>query len=100
MNTQEILEYWSNKGEPLFTYKLPQLDSLRLLEETIKYLTQIGLPRESAPALSFDLWDRITIPTPNQVLGIDFEVLNDYLMIGSNGSGDPICIDLNIVNRE
>jgi hypothetical protein len=47
----------------------------------------------------FDSWDGEALSTPNQVLGIVFEELKDYLMIGSNSSGDPICIDLEINNE-
>src|SRR4051812_15556946 len=99
MNTQSIQKYWSDRGETLYTYKLLQLDSPKILKETKEYLIQCGLPRGSAPALSFDFWEAEIIPTPNQILGIDFEGLEEYLMIGSNGSGDPICIDLNLMNQ-
>ena len=30
----------------------------------------------------------------DEVLSIDFDGLNNYLMFGSNGCGDPVCIDL------
>jgi len=99
LSNQSIRKYWSSKGELLYTYKLSQLDNPRLLKSTIEYLSQCGFPRQSAPALSFDYWDKETIPTPNQVLGIDLEELENYLMIGNNGSGDPICIDLDLVNQ-
>lgn len=44
---------------------------------------------------SFDNCNEPTMPTPSQVFNIDLDELNDYLMIGGNGSGNPICIDLN-----
>src|SRR5687767_1957358 len=99
MDTQSIKKHWSDKGENLYTYKMSQLDNNRLNERTRRFLTEYGLPRDAAPGLSFDSWESETIPTPNQVLRIDFEELHDYLMIGSNGSGDPICIDLKTNNE-
>jgi SUKH-4 immunity protein len=99
MDTLSIKKYWTDKGEALYSYKRSQLDNKRLNEITRRFLAECGLPKDAAPGLSFDNWESETIPTPNQVLRIDFEELNDYLMIGSNGSGDPICIDLKSNNE-
>jgi hypothetical protein len=99
MNTQSIRKYWSDIGETLYTYKLPQLSNPMLLKETIEFLSECGLPNNVAPGISFDFWNSETIPTPDQVLHIEFDGLEHYLMIGSNGSGDPVCIDLEINNE-
>lgn len=94
MMLQQIKEYWINKGEDLNTYKLSQLNNPRLSKPTIDFLMNCGMPSSAAPFLSFDDCQLETIPTPNQVFGIEIDQLNDYLWIGSNGSGDPVCIDL------
>jgi hypothetical protein len=99
MDIHQIKKYWSDTGEELYTYKSSQLDNPRLSDTTIDFLVNCGLPDSCAPMLSFDDCDNATIPTPNQVFNIDIDELNDYLMIGSNGSGDPICIDLNNENE-
>jgi hypothetical protein len=99
MDTQSIKKYWIDKGEVLYTCKMSQLDNERLLINTSRFRCECGLPGDAAPGLSFDSWDGEALSTPNQVLGIVFEELQDYLMIGSNSSGDPICIDLEINNE-
>ena len=99
MNIQQINKYWADKEEKLCTYKSLQLDNPRLLKSTFDFLTSCGLPESCAPGLSFDKYGETTISTPNQVFSIDIAELNDYLMIGSNGNGDPVCIDLNNQNE-
>ena len=99
MDIQQINKYWADTDEELYTYKSSQLDNSRLSRTTINFLINCGLPDSCAPGLSFDDCEVITIPTPNQVFHIEIDELNDYLMIGSNGSGDPICIDLNLQNE-
>ncbi len=99
MDIHQIKKYWADIGEKLYTYNLSQLDNPRLLKTTNDFLINCGLPNSCAPGLSFNDSEQTTIQTPNQVLHIDFDELNDYLMIGNNGSGDPICIDLNNENE-
>ena len=99
MNIHQINKYWADNKEELCTYKSFQCDNPRILKSTIDFLINCGLPKSCAPGLSFDKYHETTIPTPNQVFKIDIDELNDYLMIGSNGSGDPVCIDLNNENE-
>ena len=99
MDIHQIIKYWTDNEEVLYSYKPSQLDNQRLLKTTIDFLINCGLPDSCAPGLSFYECNATTIPTPNQVFNIDIEELNDYLMIGSNGSGDPLCIDLNNNNE-
>ncbi|WP_416437703.1 hypothetical protein [Phnomibacter sp. MR] len=99
MDIHQIKKYWTNTDEELYTYKPSQLENPRLLQTTIDFLVNCGLPDSCAPGLSFDECNGTAIPTPNQVFNIDIDELNDYLMIGSNGSGDPVCIDLNNKNE-
>ena len=99
MNIQQIKKYWIDNDEKLNSYKLSQLDNPRLSKATIDFLVNCGLPGSCAPFLFFDDCETPTIPTPNQVFSIDIEELNDYLWIGSNGYGDPVCIDLNNNNE-
>lgn len=101
MDIQQIIEYWAGTEVRLYTYKPSQLDNLPLSKATINFLVNCGLPDSCAPGLSFDNCNASTIPTPNQIFDIDIDIeeLNDFLMIGSNGSGDPICIDLKNENE-
>jgi hypothetical protein len=99
MNIHQINKYWTDSEEKLYAYKPSQLDNPRLLRATIDFLTNCGLPNSCAPGLSFHRYDDTTVLTPNQVFNIDLDELNEYLMIGSNGCGDPVCIDLNTENE-
>ena len=99
MDINQIKKYWTNSEEQIYTYKSSQLLNSRLLSTTIEYLINCGLPDGCAPGLSFNNCDKATIPTPNDIFNLSFEELNDFLMIGSNGCGDPVCIDLNSNNE-
>jgi hypothetical protein len=99
MNIHQIIKYWANTEEMLYAYKPSQLDNPRLSKATIDFLVNCGLPDSCTPGLSFDNCNEPTVPTPNQLFNIDLDELNDYLIIGGNGSGDPICIDLNNENE-
>lgn len=99
MNSEQIRNYWKDNGEKLNAYRPSQLSNARLLKDTIDFLVECGLPDSCAPFLTFEDWDGEPIKTPNQVLDIEFEGLDNYLWIGSNGSGDPICIDLENKNE-
>jgi hypothetical protein len=94
MDIYQINKYWSDSEEKLCIYNTSQLYNPRLLKSTSDFLIQCGMPESCAPGLSFNHYEQADIPTPNEVFNIYIDELKDYLMIGSNGSGDPICIDL------
>lgn len=94
MDIQAYKKYWSNAGETLNTYSPVQVDTTKIDNETFVFLTNWGLPSDAAPFLGFGEVQEGKLLTPNQILQIDFYGLDDYLMFGSNGSGDPICIDV------
>src|SRR5689334_2776241 len=99
MTIQQIKNYWIEDGQELHNYKPSQLANPRLSASNISFLVNCGLPASCAPFLSFDDCQAATIPTPNDVFTINMEELDDYLWIGSNGYGDPVCIDLNHDNE-
>ncbi|AXY73556.1 hypothetical protein D3H65_05990 [Paraflavitalea soli] len=94
MTLEQIEKYWTDRSLKLNKYQLSQLNIPRLLSTTKDYLIYGGLPDSCAPGLSFEACVFEVIPSPNEVFNIDLDELDDYLMIGSNDSGDPICIDL------
>jgi hypothetical protein len=93
MDIEAYKKYWSDNGEMLYTYSLVKVDSGKVDRDTFVFLTACGLPSDAAPFLSFSQMHGQKLLTPNQIFRIDFEYLDDYLMFGSNGSGDPLCID-------
>ncbi|MEO8066178.1 MAG: SUKH-4 family immunity protein [Flavobacteriales bacterium] len=52
-----------------------------------------GLPEDAAPFLSFQLFAKASLPSPSELFGIDLD-LSGFRALGTTGSGDPICLDL------
>jgi hypothetical protein len=95
MDYNQIETYWRKRKEKMCRYSIAQLSNPRLLNATIDFLVECGMPETCAPMLSFDNWGKKTIPSLKNIFHRDFEWLDDYIHIGDNNSGDPICIDLN-----
>jgi hypothetical protein len=93
MDIQQLKKYWEDNGEHLYTYSPSHLDKAKVDNETFIFLTTCGLPSDAPPFLTFGELQEDKLRTPNQVLRIDFKGLGDYLMLGGNGPGDPVCID-------
>jgi SUKH-4 immunity protein len=95
MDYTQVEKYWRKRKERMQKYTAEQLNDPRLLEITIKFLVECGMPESCAPMLSFDNWGKNTIPSLKNSFHRVFDWLDNYLHIGDNNSGDPICIDLN-----
>ncbi len=93
MDIQQLKKYWKDNGEQLYIYSPSHVDKAKIDNETFLFLTTCGLPSDAAPFLSFGEIREDKLWTPNQVFKINVEGLDDYLMFGGNGSGDPVCID-------
>lgn len=55
-------------------------------------MIEAGLPEEAAPFLGFQRPVTGPLPTLSEYFGLS-DTFRRYRVIGSNGSGDPICID-------
>ena len=99
MDIQQLKKYWEDNSEQLYTYSPSHVDKGKVDNETFLFLTTCGLPSDAAPFLSFSELQEDKLRTPNAVFKIDFEGLDDYLMFGSNDSGDPVCIDTTSDNQ-
>lgn len=93
MNLGTYQKYWSDCGEKLYTYSPDLVDRIKVDQDTFIFLTTIGLPVDAAPFLNFSEIKENKLQTPKQIFGIELEGLDHYLVFGSTGSGDPICID-------
>lgn len=67
-------------------------------QKSAQFLVQAGLPKSCAPFLSFDevgkgLPKLVSVWRLDGVAGIDTAFLDRYLTLGSDGAGNPICID-------
>lgn len=78
----------------------PDLEVLaQIPEDSARFLVEAGLPRSCAPFLSFDevgkgLPKLITVWRLDCVSGVDTDFLSRYHTLGSDGAGNPLCIDI------
>jgi hypothetical protein len=79
---------WDEKE--LNKFKVEDFNGLNVNDFTIGFLTNIGLPDSAAPFLSFD---RQELKTIKEIYDTQNESDRFLIDIGSDGAGDPICID-------
>ncbi len=98
MTPKEFKNTWGsdNGFSRLFTIKRSQLELLDLNIITTDFLNESGLPDSAAPYLSFiddsqDVFKGINRLT-NQYNFLD-ERFSKYIVIGSDGNGDPVVIN-------
>ncbi|WP_075589680.1 SUKH-4 family immunity protein [Labilibacter marinus] len=88
---------WSEKFESIIIYDTRRIENYEFDKPTAMFLTTVGLPKDSAPFLSFaennDIqYEGILRLTDYfDFLETEFE---KYIVIGSNGNGDQIVIDV------
>lgn len=107
MTISERIQLLSKRqATPFYTYNETQLQYPKLLDKTRYALVHYGLPDNCSPYLNFFDYQNKPIPTLSEYFKLgpswsneDRAALDDYLLIGFNGSGDPICIDLANNNR-
>src|SRR5260370_1394397 len=78
--------------ESLVVYPPDSLAGVTVSDESRTFLTSVGLPESAAPFLDFAGPKNGVIQTAAKLWQLTPE-FNRYLVIGSNGSGDPLCID-------
>ena len=83
-----FLQYWDS--DDLLTFQRSTLEQLNINEEHINFLTEIGLPKDAAPFLTFEN----ELKSLNEIYKLDEPELQTKIVIGSDGAGDPICIEL------
>ncbi|MCT4591167.1 MAG: hypothetical protein N4A71_25330 [Carboxylicivirga sp.] len=88
---------WPEKFRDIVKYKSELIVNYNLNESTYVFLTEVGLPKDAPPFLSFVKNNKV----PNEGI-LRFTVFykarfklkfKKYIVIGSNGAGDPIVID-------
>ena len=83
-----FLQHWT--PDELLTFERSALERLNINPKQINFLTEIGLPRDAAPFLTFEN----ELQTLNENYGLDEPEFLTKIVIGSDGAGDPICIEL------
>jgi hypothetical protein len=95
----EVVAKSACPDEQLVTLPSRDVAGFPLLPETARrFLSEAGLPNSCPPCLAFDdlsdglrhLWE---VFSPGQWKHEEKQGLEHYALIGSDGAGDPICID-------
>jgi hypothetical protein len=92
MNADVFKREWTASGDKLIAFTGESLQSITLPDTSIEFLVKVGLPDSAAPFLDFHgLGDRrLQAASAAYSIGPEFD---RFLCIGTNDSGDPICID-------
>jgi len=90
MSSNEFIKDWTQDGDKLFYFENSYVESLS--ESTKLFLKTVGLPDRAAPYLSFS--SKTFLPV-DQVWKHKNMGLENYLLLGSDGAGSPICLDKN-----
>lgn len=94
LTSREFRERWcsDDDSESLVMFPPNALGDVAIPDESKTFLTTGGLPESAAPFLDFRVPDHGTLRTVAELWQLAPEY-NRYRVIGSNGSGDPLCID-------
>lgn len=97
MTPEKFKAEWE-RGETsqLVRYPPNVVSELSLPEEAKSFLTDIGLPEGAAPFLDFGGKSHLSIPPVTEIWKAGE---NRFRIIGSNGYGDPVCIDTESAGR-
>ena len=90
LSPNRFKELWGDDPEPLVPASPKSLEELGFPLAAAEFFIKAGLPRSVAPFLGFDLDASNLVPVSGRWgLGPEFD---DHILVGSNGSGDPICL--------
>ena len=98
MTPYDFRNIWINTGEPLSPLAKTKFNHFNLLQSTVEFLTQAGLPAYFEPNLYFakdtdDIFYGINKLTELYDFKSDKEKYDKYIVIGSCRDGDAIAID-------
>ena len=90
---QQFKQSWElQEHEHLVSFPQSSISDVQLPADARAFLVEVGLPEDAAPFLSFSPPKSGTLPRVSVVWHQPSE-FDRYRMIGSNGSGDPVCLD-------
>lgn len=83
-------------GDGLATFEPRAVSALGLSQDQADWLVKVGLPTSAAPFLGFgDQRELLSLPSMAALYQErDPEIAERYRVIGSNGSGDPVVLDI------
>ncbi|HRO99395.1 MAG TPA: SUKH-4 family immunity protein [Flavobacteriales bacterium] len=96
MTPQEFKARWGSEGEPCITLGSERVRRLSIKASTAEFLSIAGLPQSAAPFLSFGEPKEESSPFGLKLSEV-FDHLDEeferFIVIGFDGSGNPIAID-------
>ena len=97
MNNLDFIKAWCVDGDRVNKFDSKEVDALGLSESTKSFLKS-GLPAGASPFLNFcpcqgGKFKKRSLPTLSETYNLN-EPFNRYRIIGSDGSGNPICLDM------
>jgi hypothetical protein len=95
MTTQNILDKWKSLDVVTNPLTSKNIDTFGLKKETADFFKSCGFPYQSAPFLSFVKNSEHVTQTINRLSDL-YDLPNEfdkYIVIGSDGSGNPIVIN-------
>jgi len=93
MTPQQFKQRWERvEGDRLMVFPERALSDVRLPVDARAFLIEAGLPVEAAPFLSFGPPKSGLLPRASLVWHQP-PAFDRYRIIGTNGSGDPVCLD-------
>lgn len=97
MTPEEFRTLWEREEtSQLVRYPQSAVLGLAIPQEAKSFLMEIGLPEEAAPFLDFGGSSHVRMPTVTEVWKAGEQ---RYHIIGSNGYGDPVCVDTESAGR-
>lgn len=94
MTPKEYQQYWKKQRYIEFYKLVPEkIDAAKITAETLSFLITYGIPSSAPPMLNFDDSYFYNFQQPDEYYGFEDLSLSNYIIIGSNGSGDPLCVD-------
>jgi len=85
-------DLWRDDDDSLVLFFPELLTDIQISDNSKIFLTSAGLPESAAPFLDFAAPVDGTLKTASRLWRLSSKY-DRYWVIGSNGSGDPICID-------
>ena len=88
--SEEIKALWEDLGEPLYPVHVSAHGAAYPDETARTFLAETGFPESAEPGLDFtDLSEKLFTHTQLYTRD-DFPALDEYLVIGATGEGNPI----------
>lgn len=87
----QLRAQWEQAEGPFLRFPARAFQDVRLSPTTVRFLTEVGLPRQAAPFLDFEAPKAGRLPTADESFNLEPEFAAHYVL-GTNGSGDPIVL--------